>query len=195
MIILASGLGRCGSSLTMQMLHAGGIPCEGEAPAFECRDAIAAINTGDAHHLSGHAVKLLDPFRRGWRPMPGPDYRIIWLDRDPKQQAKSQAKFMDLMGISRQRPKWRVVMSKLRSDRRSSWRTLNKALDVNGQILKLRFERILTHPMETALKIQDIVGRPLDVDAMAACVLPRGPECMPDLAIELALSRGYDVII
>ena len=33
--IIVSGLGRCGSSLVMQMLHAGGVECLGAPPAFE----------------------------------------------------------------------------------------------------------------------------------------------------------------
>lgn len=33
--IFVSGLGRCGSSMTMQMLDAAGIPCIGDYPAYE----------------------------------------------------------------------------------------------------------------------------------------------------------------
>lgn len=34
-MIIVTGIARSGLSLTMQMLHAGGIPCAGEPPAFE----------------------------------------------------------------------------------------------------------------------------------------------------------------
>jgi hypothetical protein len=33
--VIVAGFGRCGSSLTMTMLHAAGIPCIGTPPDFE----------------------------------------------------------------------------------------------------------------------------------------------------------------
>lgn len=58
-MLIVAGITRSGLSLTMQMLHAGGYPCEGEPPDFEPhpvgempweRCERRAVKLVDAHH-------------------------------------------------------------------------------------------------------------------------------------------------
>ncbi|MHB8286386.1 MAG: hypothetical protein ACYDD1_17175 [Caulobacteraceae bacterium] len=66
--IIVSGLGRCGSSLTMQMLNAAGVHCVGSFPSFEgpeCEAFQEGFITAERWAaVAGRAVKLLDPHRR-----------------------------------------------------------------------------------------------------------------------------------
>lgn len=60
--VLVCGLGRCGSSVTMQMLQAGGYQTFGDWPDFEPEEAGSSRNI--PHLLSlidTSAVKILDP--------------------------------------------------------------------------------------------------------------------------------------
>jgi hypothetical protein len=94
--IAVGGLARCGTTLMMHMLHAGGIPCMGSKPDFEVDEFNnRPVKAAFLERHSGHAFKLLDPHRT---PLPhGFRGVLVWLDRDPAQQAKSQAKFVHLM--------------------------------------------------------------------------------------------------
>ena len=95
--VLVVGLGRCGSSLTMQMLAAGGMPVHGKAPTYEVEEAM--VGRMDRAWLAAQrgAIKVLEPKRMPSLVLDHPGNAIIWLDRDPDQQAKSQAKFLHLV--------------------------------------------------------------------------------------------------
>lgn len=179
--IVVAGLGRCGSSLTMQMLHAGGMPCVGPFPAFEDERVRQRVALADVEAWRGQAVKVLDPQRTG---LPG-DVRVIWLDRDPKHQADSQAKFLRQLGELRaDRATRRRIAQRLMVERA-------QALAVVGRrpVLQLTFEALLATPGACADRMAAFVRdvAVLDVDRMVCAVLPRSPRCQPDLRIELAL--------
>lgn len=183
-VVLACGLGRCGSSLTMQMLQAGGMKVLGDYPAFEPE----AVSIGcDMRTLlpriDGMAAKILDPHRAHW-----PDsldaVKVIWLDRDRRQQAKSQVKMLQQMGgFAVPSQAWRGMAASLISDRALCLKVL---LDRGAHVSFFRFENILADPKREAVRMNQFVGG-LDADAMAKQVLPRDPRCRPDLSIEISL--------
>lgn len=183
-ITIVAGFGRCGSSLVMQMLAAGGMPTPyAEFPSYEINFARDKVLI---QALQGGAIKVLDPHVN--RPPMGPDYRWIWLDRDPTEQAKSMAKF------------WKAVMAEAPSglptmpefgpdqiaklsesfkrDRPRANGVMLKYTQCSG-ILKLRFEDILRDPYLAAIRLSQFCGGGLNVRAMVAAVRPRGPECLP----------------
>lgn len=185
-ITLVSGFGRCGSSLVMQMLAAGGMPATGDYPTFEatCPGHIRGVDWWPS--LAGKALKVLDPT---WGSVPGGlgcRYRAIWLDRDPAEQAKSWQKFsaMFLPVPMQGRESRRALMASYRKDRPGCLELLRRRCE--GRVLELRFERILSHPAETAQAINAFIELGLDVAAMAAAVRPRPPRCLPDF-LELDL--------
>ncbi len=183
MIILICGFGRCGSSLCMQMLAAGGMPVVGEFPAFEeCLQLPSGTRALES--LRGHAVKLLDPHRG---PIPrGPRYRAVWLDRDPKQQALSMAKFLrGVAGISFKRRDVKRIAKAFCEDRPKALAGLRGACE---DVVTLRFEDILADPLIAAVELEALVDQELDVSAMARAVLPRDGACRPDLGIEAMLA-------
>ena len=115
-ILLVCGFGHCGSSLVMQMLAAGGHPVTGTWPDFEGSKAASASSAAEWRAMDGRAVKVLDLHER---PLPrGLAGRAVWLDRDPTQQALSQAKFLRwTMGIALDRHARRALAQSYRADR------------------------------------------------------------------------------
>jgi hypothetical protein len=186
--LIVSGLARCGTTLTMTMLHAAGVPCIGNRPDFEVEE-IDHLHV-DPEYLAqfpGHAFKLLDPL---FTPLPAgmPPTPVIWLDRDPKQQARSQAKFIHLnMGLPMaSRAHLRKWAAGLRRDRGPSLARFK-----GWPILIMRFENLIEDHIQSAAIIADFLRPWWQVDPvkMELEVLPRSAECAPDIEIELRLSR------
>jgi hypothetical protein len=181
--------------MAMAMLRAGGVqfvagsdPDTGELPGI-------GPDSFDVP-LEGRAVKLLDYIL--WDDLPPVNWRFIWLDRDPMQQARSTAKFMAGIGgitgvdvdkladsYGRDRPK---VLAKLRG---------------LGPVLTLDYERVLAQPKRAARQMalflagsrdgeEPVPAAALtnfDVRAAAAVVHQRDGRCRPDLAFEESLRR------
>lgn len=183
--IIVAGLGRCGTTLMMHMLRAAGIPCIGEPPAFEV-DETNHRKVSDAFlsRHPGHALKLLDPHLT---PLPLASAPTIWLDRDAKEQAKSQAKMATIiMGLpTPSRLHMRRWCSGLRSDRSIALAALPP-----GPRLRIAFEGLINAPSCAAHSVAAFLAPwwpELDAAKMAAVVKPRSAACASDLSIELAL--------
>ena len=180
--IVVAGLGRCGSSMLMQMLHLGGVPCVGDWPAFEDPRARHVVTREFVQACAGQAVKVLDPHRTG---LPG-NVRVVWLDRDRQQQAESHAKFLRLLtGVNPPREQRRKLPGALLRDTHAAM-----ALIGSRPLIRLRFEEVLRHPLKAAELLAGFVGVPMDCGRAAGAVRARGPECAPGLDMELALMDG-----
>ena len=194
MIAFVSGLSRCGTSLAMQMLDAGGIRCAGAAPDFEVQEmnkwgAIVSDDFLRAH--DGCAIKFLDPHKvrvnpSSWRAA------VIWLDRDLQQQSQSQAKFVNAMSSGKLKPTAQAI------------RTVEQGLPVEREqalsalkswpILFVKFEEILDKPIDIAGKITNFLApwfNAPDPRRMASVVRPRSSECAPTMAIEMDLMAKF----
>lgn len=189
--ILVAGLGRCGSSLVMQMLAAGGVTVTGEYPAFEDE----RVNLPEASELwigewRGKGVKILDPHHAS--SLPSMSARIIWVIRNGRQQALSVSKFWHLMaGLPRaDRRQLRALEANLRRDRGTC---VGIFLQKGFPVLPLRFEDLLAAPLSAAKQIVAFIGAG-DAPAMADVVRPRGPECYQGLLeVELYKQLGNDI--
>lgn len=171
-IVVVSNLLRAGSSLTMQMLHAGGYQCVGRWPDFEVEQTEGTNEW--LRRCEGMAVKVLDPHR--YRPPPGPDYRVIWIDRDVRQQAKSTIKAQrEMAGMNVHRSHLKDMERLIRESRKpalDTWRS------VGARMLMMRFERMVLGKHEAAEDIAKFIGADLDTEAMAAAVVKRRPGCL-----------------
>lgn len=185
--IIVAGLGRCGSSLVMRMLAAGGVPTVGTYPDFE-DDVILrlpgpAAQREFADKGTGRVVKLLDPHLRL---LPSGKYRCIFLRRDPTEQAKSMLK---LIGQPADRRARRAMESTVVRDTAHAARTC-RALDPEGE--ELTFEQLIANPRSSAVRLARIAGEAgharLDLDAMEACVIERPTACLPYF-LEMELIR------
>lgn len=187
--IVVGGLGRCGTTMVMNMLHAGGIDCIGDPPAFEDRRAARYLSGDQLRAMApgGQAVKVLDTHLNL-------DHRaacqMILCRRNVRQQAASHAKFTRIMlGADYNREQRRRLEDSLTRDWTACTRTF-----LMRQPLVLAFEEVLADPLAAALRIATHLGRSIDGARAAAVVRSRGPNCRPDLSIELDLVAQADAL-
>lgn len=189
-IIIISGLGRCGSSLTMQMLNAAGIPCNGKYPAFE--DDRGSLSSPDPKWLKnqqGRATKILLPYMYPF--LPG-NYKFIWVDRTPIEQAKSQAKFAHMF-VQQEKTREdlasniKMFFHAYEKDKKRSFKTMKKL----GLILPITFEDLIMSPEKTAKQICDFLNIPFKQE-MVDVVISRSPEATLNMDIELKQVREAD---
>lgn len=112
MITVVSGQARSGTSLTMQMLQAAGMPlwwdrhpnCTPHNPHghFELENDI--WKREGAEYVLEHAQnKVIKVFPRNWHLLMGADVQMIYLDRDPECIAPSQAVMLKNEGREHER--------------------------------------------------------------------------------------------
>lgn len=181
-LLLVAGLGRCGTTMVMQMLNAGGLRCAGTWPAFEdIPFSPSRVDQGWVAEQDGRAVKWIDPTAT---PPFAARGAAIYLTRDTRQQAASIAK---LLGINLDRAGRRALRSSL--DRDNPRALLRVAAMVGPEnVMRLTFEQILDDPAATARRLSNFSFArrfPMpDVDLAAAAVVRRSPRCAPDLSME-----------
>lgn len=186
MITAVTGSTRCGTSLVMGMLHAGGVPAYADNfVSYETSKVLGLPRHAEWLVLcEGKAVKLVEPLYL--MPLPRRSWRFILMRRDPMEQAKSQIKFIRMLGtpIADDAPTLGVLAASLKADLPKMRRQLGKL----GPMIEVAFEDVLADPLGSARRIEAFLGVPLDTDAMAARVIPRSPACAPGLDIEIAAS-------
>jgi hypothetical protein len=172
-MIIVTGIVRSGLSMTMQMLHAGGYPCVGEPAAFEEH----GIGTIPWVEYSGKmvAVKAVDGVH-DLPPRPLGPFDVIRLHRDLDQQACSTNKFNRLLGG--------LPVVSIRKYVKSFKREYHEldAFYKRDRVLHLHFEKVLEDPLGQAERVVEWLeyrDHPeLNVEAMAAAVVRRGPGCL-----------------
>lgn len=178
MITIVAGFARCGSSMVMQMLNAGGYPVTGLYPGFEDKRALHT-DCPSWSKLEGKAIKVLEPFFVG---VPkGYQYKTIWLQRDYEEQAKSNIKFARIMlGLPASEADVPAYVKGYKHDQPICMKLLKQ----RGELLKVRFEDILMYPRAYAKTFSEFLQKDLDISKMAEAVLLRSFECQPELEIE-----------
>jgi hypothetical protein len=176
-----AGFGRCGSSLTMRMLHAGGLPpVPGSSPTgYEIGFPLRVV----PEDMPGRAVKVLETFMHEPMPTPPGGWRFVWLDRNPLEQAKSQRKMVEAIGLAVPYPTQACADSLIR-DRPKALEIL-RAL---GPVTVLTFEDILANPAAAAYRLRRKVWPGLDARAAARQVIRRSPLARADFHLEASLN-------
>lgn len=184
-IIAVTGSTRCGTTLLMRMLNAGGIPAYAEnLVSFETpRIFDLPADSSWLSECEGHAVKLLEPLYL--LPLPRLEWRFILMRRNPREQARSQIKFMNMLGTPVPDSALEPLIASLRADLPKMRKTLGRY----GPVLDVSFEEVLERPLETAYRVEKFVGKrnALDTNAMAAQVIARSADCYPGL-LEMVLT-------
>lgn len=192
-VVLVAGLGRCGSSLMMQMLQAGGMPCCGDFPAFEVHEHRREYPSEWWHQWHGKAVKLLDPH---YSSLPNDVHFVtIWLRRDFYQQAKSQIKFaLAMMGKD-----WKGRYGK--HDFKKMERQLRREDPVaraklsRYPVLQVSFEGLLDNPFVMSRKVIEFLtpfdlAHEIDPRRMSRACYARSPECAEGIDMEIRLCQA-----
>lgn len=180
--LIVAGLGRCGTSLVMRMLDAAGVPTVGEFPGWEDGHAQRLLEDRPdewAKLIKGKAVKVLDAHR--WRMPDLGEYDLIWLFRDPREQAKSMVKLLSMAFtmIQPDRKTIRTIARSIEHDTPAALKSI-RSWGRERRGLAFRFEAIIESPISTAHAICSGFGIDrIKVDEMAAQVVKRPPTCLP----------------
>lgn len=182
--VVVAGLGRCGSSLTMQMLQAGGMDCVGTFPDFEEQPAVdGPFDPAWLAACAGKAVKILNPQWCGLpAEVPG---MVIWLDRDAREQARSQAKFAHLVAGMPRANRQHVLRWErgLAFDRARAV----SALPPSWRRLTLRYEALIERPRMACAGLAAFLSPywpSLDVEAMRRAVRKGDASCAAGVDME-----------
>lgn len=163
--IIVSGMPRSGTSMMMRILHNSGLePLSDETKSYELTKTnfLQKENSWLLLHNQKQVVKILYP-QLGFIPI-GPKYRIIWMCRNPREQAKSQRK---IGGWSRNmiHPRKKLIVD-----------IENNAVPMftkNGcDVLRVRFESLLLKNERVVHSIEEFLGLELDM----SCVKKRSPQ-------------------
>ncbi len=174
------GFGRCGSSMVMAMLDAGGIPpVDGSADRSYELPGLDSLPSLTPAALAGRAVKLLDGIT--YYSLPAASWRFIWLDRDGRQQARSFVKFSRALGII---GPGLVDLSKIEASYVTDRPRLLAAYGALGPVLTLTSEGVLAYPFGSACVLADFLGRDFDTDAASRAVHRRSGECREGISFE-----------
>lgn len=188
-ILFVAGLGRCGTTMVMTMLDAGGFPVTGPRPAYEPSERWVA-GRPDMEWLNqqgGRAVKWIDPTRHLSLPGRLPVRPVvILLTRNAVEQAKSQCKLIKAdcghMTLGRH-----AVRAMARSNRRDV-PVMRAALRASAHVHEWAFEDFLQNPWWGARALARLVGEHFNADfnTESACraVIERSPLCLPDMRME-----------
>lgn len=188
--IVVAGMGRCVTSLTMQMLHAAGVPCIGEWPAFETEaSGVGSFRSDRFAALSETAIKLIDPANLPVGDMP--NHIVVWLDRNPREQAKSQVKLLRQMGIRLPRHSVRAFEDDIRKSRAKH--RARGGIPGGCPFINLRFEDLIVIPQVETPRLAGFLaehGYSVSAEVMAKQVRRRSVGCLPGfLEAELLAER------
>ncbi len=188
-LTVVTGGGRCGTTMLMQMLEAGGVPAIGKPPMYENEKWFVIRKNSDISFLEpGKCIKLLDIHRHFI-----PAYlkvKYLYISRDVYQQAKSQLKLLQFtntpVNTRGNNNSYYKKTARINSDfiQRDYFKL------INDEVLYLKFEEVLINPNWESEEIRQFLNIPLDVEKMAGVVIKRGPECMPDMNIEIIKDRS-----
>ena len=180
MIVIVSGLPRSGTSLMMQMLHAGGMPLliDDQRPAdadnpngyweYELVKHLQQDNTW-VSQAEGKAVKvvsaLLQYLPRHYT------YKIVFMHRPLSEVLASQVVMLQRRGAQGNRANDQTLATAFTQhlDRTERWLAMQKHITV----LPVNYHDTLADPVETATRVAQFIGLPLGVEAMACAVDPR----------------------
>lgn len=183
-VIVVCGLPRSGTSLTMQMLHAAGVRCSGEWPAFEsdeCHVSHKMVPRDFVVSMDGGAIKVLDPQHIA---LPaGIRYTFIFMRRDRDQQTVSFIKFLKSVGMPVRDSECnrKNLAESITEDEKKAERILRS--HEWHDWFTLRFEDLIDRTEETVGNLA--VKLRLNPDPMRRCVMSRGSKCLPQM-LEIA---------
>lgn len=163
--LIVSGMPRSGTSLMMRILSASGLRAiADETRSYESKLTLN-LDRNNAWLLDfagDHAVKILFPFLMN---IPkGNQWKILWMTRDPKEQAKSQRK---VAGWSR-----KDVSVRTKLNRRVNEEVPRGFVARGNSVEKMSFERLISKEPTAILKLEAWLGFPVDT----APVVDRRPE-------------------
>jgi len=178
-VFVVSGLPRSGTSLAMQMLHAGGIPAvtDGERASdddnprgyFEF-ERVKQLRT-DARWLDDAAGKAVKVIHLLLQHLPDDrPYRVFFMERDLREVVRSQAVMLERSGRAGGglAPDRLMAIYRQQLDATMAW----LAARPNFRVLKVPYAQLVSEPGSMIDAIAAFADRPMDRDRMLAAVDP-----------------------
>ncbi|MEM6333568.1 MAG: sulfotransferase [Planctomycetota bacterium] len=180
-VIVVSGLPRSGTSMAMRMLEVGGVPpvTDGERVADDSNprgyyelEAVKKLpaNAEWLEKADGKAVKIVAPLLGKLPTAAGRRYRVIVMRREIAEVLGSQATMLDRLG----RPSASIDPARLGKALLGQLDQAAALCDNRSDMdrLDLAYADAVSDPRSAAEAIAAFLGRPMDLDAMAATVDP-----------------------
>lgn len=171
---IVSGLPRSGTSMMMQMLHAGGVeiytdhkrtPDESNPNGFFEHENVKSIgrNKGWLREAKNKAVKIVSPLIK-FLP-PSYEYKVIVMKRDVAEIVTSQQKMLEREGKASASTYPVKLEQTLTKQFEGSKYWMGKL--PNCDVLEITFEQAIRHPEAVASQINSFLGGHLNVAKMA----------------------------
>jgi hypothetical protein len=175
-IVVVSGLPRSGTSMTMKMLEAGGleIMTDGLRTADEdnpkgyyelekVKNLHRDTDKSWLREARGKAIKVISYLLRSLPP--DHQYKVLFMDRHPKEILASQQKMLDRRGETSE-----ISDEKMQEIFEKDLREVRYLLKrrPHFETLELKYRDALENPAENARLIADFLGLDLDVAKMTA---------------------------
>lgn len=191
-ILFVVGLGRCGTTMMMTMLDAGGFPVVGPRPSYEPAERWkpGRFDFDWLAGCGGRAVKWIDPTAYPVaslsRMLPRPPV-IILMERKTREQARSQVKLMRAGGTQLGRMHEKAMERAVLRDAP----VLRAQLGEQGRVYRFQFEDVLAEPLAAARDLGSIVGwhfkSAFNTEAARRVVFSRAPACLPNMHMETTI--------
>ena len=181
-IVVVSGLPRSGTSMLMQMLAAGGVEvvtdelrqADTDNPRgyFEFEPVKSLAEADDASWLDaahGKAIKIIASLLRY---LPGDKtYKILFMERNLQEVLDSQKRMLEHLDKDAGAADDAAMAAQFTRHlgQVKAWLREQSHMDV----LYIRHAEVVAEPRAVAERLQTFLGRPLDIDAMAAAVQPQ----------------------
>lgn len=166
MINVITGLGRCGTSLVMQMLDAVGEPVVGQYPWYEPRQTVPkTYNKRWLGRQDGKFIKLIFPLQFDF---PDAEYKFLYLIRDPVQQFLSIIKLQKAQGRTIS-----VTLEQGIANVQKNQMKSYKMIRELGPVHVMQFEDLINRPVDCAAILLEHFRLKADIDRMAAVVKAR----------------------
>ncbi|MEM1324376.1 MAG: alkaline phosphatase family protein [Bacteroidota bacterium] len=177
-IYIVSGLPRSGTSMTMQMLQAGGLPIytdekreadENNQKGYLEHEAVKSLtrNKRWVREASGQVVKVITQLLKQL-PLTF-NYKIIYMERDLTEVLSSQQRMLQRLGKKVKEDQYPLHIATSYEQHVKEAKKWASERD-NVQILYLQYADVVNQPLEAALKMSEFVGEPLQIEKMIGVV-------------------------
>jgi hypothetical protein len=176
-IVVVSGLPRSGTSLMMQVIHAGGVPAlvdhvraaDADNPRgyFEC-ERVKKLKTdaGWLPEARGKVVKMVSQLL--YDLPPAERYRVVFMERDMDEILASQEKMLTRLGRATPPRAEMARAFEMHLNRLHKW----LAEQPNVALLRVRYADVVARPAEQVARVDAFLGGRLDVAAAGGAVDP-----------------------
>ncbi len=178
-VTIVSGLPRSGTSLMMQMLHAGGLPVlsdglrtadENNLRGYFEYEPVKRLRTDRSWlpQARGHAVKIIHLLLRDLLLDGSLRYRIVFMQRPMTEVLASQRAMLQREGKAGADPAILQKAFEGQLVQLDAW----LAAQANVDVLRVPYHQVVSEPLAVAEAVNGFLGLALDTAAMARAVDP-----------------------